>query len=174
MPNRRRRLALRLAALVVVVSALGAAYWFTRPPELVWWTSPAIGGSGFRVCGLVPGGWELKPKRTILNPAKGQWFLALFEFDPVDRRPWFLQWFRRIRAERGAQSIIILSPNSKASPADIGISRDDSSGTPLATRTLTLGKREVQVRVTIFKSDWHAFNRTYRRICDSVRIVEGG
>src|SRR5258708_21284057 len=68
-PNRRRRpygrpllgrLALRFAALVAAVSALGAAYWFTRPPELVWWRSQAIGKRGFHVKAQIPGEWRVQ------------------------------------------------------------------------------------------------------------------
>src|SRR5258708_22709059 len=59
-PNRRKRLALRFALLIVAVSALGAAYSFTRPPELVWVKSNHIGASGRHVRILVPHGGELK------------------------------------------------------------------------------------------------------------------
>src|SRR5258708_19225276 len=53
-PNRRRRLALRFAVLVAAISALGAAYWFTRRPELVWWRSPEIDYSSRHVRILAP------------------------------------------------------------------------------------------------------------------------
>src|SRR5690349_18639303 len=66
-PSRRKRpygrpllgrLALRFAVLVAAVSVLGAAYWFTRPQELVWWRSPPWGKQGRHVRGLIPLGWE--------------------------------------------------------------------------------------------------------------------
>src|SRR6266849_1207673 len=80
-PNRRKRLALRFAVLVVAVSTLGAAYWFTRPPELVWWRSPGIGKTGLHLRCLVPLHWQ-----RVSRDRMGQNF-AIFNFVPVDKRP---------------------------------------------------------------------------------------
>src|SRR5437879_2962192 len=63
-PNRRQRFVLRFAALAAAVSVLGAAYWFTRPPELVEWESPLINELGHRLRVLVPNGWILDPQRA--------------------------------------------------------------------------------------------------------------
>ena len=87
-PNRRRRLALRIAVLDVAVSVLGAAYWFTRPPELVWWTSPPIDHARHHVKLLVPDGW-------IVEPLSAE-YLSLnhtYRMIPSDRRPQILRWF---------------------------------------------------------------------------------
>src|SRR5882724_4971573 len=84
-PNRRKRFALRFAALAVAVAALGAAYWFTRPPELVWWRSPAFGKRGSRVRVLVPSGWELDPR----DESKAH--TVEYEFLPKDSRPLLLR-----------------------------------------------------------------------------------
>src|SRR6266481_1974081 len=89
-PNRRKRLALRFAALVVAVCVLGAAYWFTRPPELVWWRSPAIGDSHRHVRVQVPAGWVAFWARSETESrTKGEWSYGC-NFWPVDRRPGFL------------------------------------------------------------------------------------
>src|SRR5258708_1965594 len=89
-PNRRRRLALRFAALVAAVSTLCAAYWFTRPPELVWWRSPPVAGSGKHVRILVPQGWTVQGSYNYdyKNPklsVKG------YLISPVDNRPRILR-----------------------------------------------------------------------------------
>src|SRR5947208_14806305 len=61
-PKRLRRLALRFVLVVAAVSVLGSAYWFTRPPEMIWWRSPEIGKTGLYVHLLIPSGWERDPK----------------------------------------------------------------------------------------------------------------
>ena len=42
---------------LAVIAAIAATYHLTRPPELVWWTSPPIDERGHRVNALVPSGW---------------------------------------------------------------------------------------------------------------------
>ena len=42
---------------LAVIAAIAASYHLTRPPELVWWTSPPIDERGHRVNALVPRGW---------------------------------------------------------------------------------------------------------------------
>src|SRR5258707_2813632 len=79
------RLALRFAALVVAVSALGAAYWFTRPPELVWWTSDPIKGFDHRLRLLIPNGWI--PQTDIVRPFRDDVVATVaFQFEPHDQR----------------------------------------------------------------------------------------
>src|SRR3989442_3477742 len=96
-PNRRKRLALRFAVLVVAVSALGAAYWFTRPPELVWWTSPQLDeGIHFKI--LIPSDM----KEDSGNNDGVYWFHG------ADRRPRFLQWLVRPTEEVAA---LFIEPN---------------------------------------------------------------
>src|SRR6266852_7048941 len=92
-PNRGKRLALRFAVLVAAVSALGAAYWFTRPPELVWWRSPDLHGSHHRLMVLIPNGWRLDDSTNIEGDFQGFWE-ALYGFTPVDSRSGWLQRFR--------------------------------------------------------------------------------
>src|SRR5258708_33826912 len=88
-PNRRKRLALRFAALAVAVCVLGAAYWFTRPPELVWWRGPAIGKTGIRVQVLIPQDWKLdSPGATI----KSGDTVAFYKFFEADHAPRMLRW----------------------------------------------------------------------------------
>src|SRR5258707_9719425 len=83
------RLALRFAALVAAVSALGTAYWFTRPPELVWWRSPEIAETGWHYRALMPCGWEETPP---LSTGHTDMWNCRAIFLPVDRRPKFIRW----------------------------------------------------------------------------------
>jgi hypothetical protein len=78
--NRRRRLALRFAVLVVAVSALGAAYWFTRPPELVWYISPTLDPKGTRLEFRLPRGWRLD--RIDLGTAEERHSMLMFNALP--------------------------------------------------------------------------------------------
>src|SRR5258708_5635693 len=88
-PNRRKRLALRFAVLVLAVSVLGAAYWFTRPPELVWWTSAEIGKTCCHVRALVPNDWKSNAPTGGFT-SRGDY---RFFFGPANRMP---RWLRRI------------------------------------------------------------------------------
>src|SRR2546427_8813403 len=88
-PSRGKRLALRFAALVAAVSGLGAAYWFTRPPELVWWRSPILDKSGRHVTVLIPNGWELDTPAYEWND--GSYWHSQMPFHFVDRTPHFLR-----------------------------------------------------------------------------------
>src|SRR6266852_7895174 len=89
-PNRRKRLALRFAVLVTAVSVVGAAYWFTRPPELVWWTTPPLGPLGKnRASVLIPRHWKPGP---IIASAISEEKLCAFTLRPVDDRPDMLKW----------------------------------------------------------------------------------
>src|SRR5262245_2027558 len=58
-PTRIRKW-LRWLALPAVAVILALAYYLTRPPELVWWTSPPLGKTGqHRVRVKVPTGWDM-------------------------------------------------------------------------------------------------------------------
>src|SRR5439155_2067858 len=91
-PNRRKRLALRFAALVAAISVLGAAYWFTRPPELVWYTSPPLGEAGYRLKVRVPFGWKVYPSSTTIRTIGAQ-EQAGCTLIPADTLPRFLHRF---------------------------------------------------------------------------------
>src|SRR2546425_13102866 len=92
--DRRKRLGLRFTVLVLAVAILGAAYLFTRTPELVWWTSPPLGDSGHHVRVLVPQGWKtispIDPGTETVTEWRNYWRLV-----PIDTRPAFLRWMHR-------------------------------------------------------------------------------
>src|SRR5258706_11042413 len=172
-PKRRKRLALRFAVLVVAASALGTAYWFTRPPELVWWRSPQIGESELHVRVLVPEGWvpywarsEKESKRKV------KWSYSC-NFWPVDRRPGFLckifPW-RQEKAELGIvfehDSFVKLSrPSGQTLTYSINGTKVHAAG-----RDLMLSSQAIYASVDYDRADLSAFNRTYHQIWESLTI----
>src|SRR6185503_10059323 len=90
--NRRRRAGGWIAGLAVI-AAFTATYHLTRPPELVWWTSPPIGSTGRRLKVLIPNGCALTvpfpPTGGVSYEWEGQF---LFRPNPVPR---FLRWIHR-------------------------------------------------------------------------------
>src|SRR6266567_1256957 len=107
-PNRRKRPALRFAALVAAVSAMGAAYWFTRPPELVWWRSNPIDDAGHRVKVFVPGDWrehQPSPRRFYSGMGNGLWTELISRIEPSDTRPEFLHRVLQTSLEEGGTEI---------------------------------------------------------------------
>jgi hypothetical protein len=164
-PNRGKRLALRFAALVLAVSALGAAYWFTRPPELVWWRSEAIGKTGRHVHVLIPQGWS---KQMEAFPAIREW--QEWEFGAwEDRRPRFLRWLLPDAREHGELSIII-TPSRLLARVDSKIIRLDAASKLKANKAVTLADGQILEGVFYQRTNLPAFNRTYRQICNSLRI----
>src|SRR5437870_417234 len=85
--NRRRRAGIWITGLAVI-AAIAATYHLTRPPELVWWTSPPIPGTAMHVHLRVPYDWE----QVNLGWSPG---INVFELQPTDRRPRYLRWLTR-------------------------------------------------------------------------------
>src|SRR5438477_9081361 len=86
--TRRRRAGQWIAGLAVI-AAIGATYQLTRPPELVWWTSPPIGRTELHVRILRPYGWILEPGTQPDNPLDNS--QTAYRFDLVDRSPAILR-----------------------------------------------------------------------------------
>jgi hypothetical protein len=171
-PNRRKRLALRFAALVVAVSALGAAYWFTRPPELVWWRSPEIGNSGRHVRLLIPNGWE-----SELPLSKGEDFMeqweAIYYFSPVDRRPKLLRHIFAREGEYTAMVVKVIQSHSKLigreGPAS-AVAFGESSAKFGSERVATFIDARIGAGVYYGRDNRLEFNSTQATICNSLRI----
>src|SRR6266852_1420016 len=116
-PNRRKRIALRFAVLVTAVSVLGAAYWFTRPPELIWWRSAPIGKSGRHVKALIPSGWGIEEESSSTIDLTGTSLLSYVAY-PSDKRPAFLRRILPRRQEVAALLIFINSDIGRNHAAD--------------------------------------------------------
>jgi hypothetical protein len=161
-PNRRRRLALRFAVLVVAVSVMGAAYWFTRPPELVWWRSDTIGSTPYRLRFLIPHGWVRNAPQRVNG-----W--TTYSFRAVDGRPSYLRWLLPESVENGWVDIEFGKTNiSTISGIKYGseISRREET----ATRYLFYTDIGIRASIGYQRTNRTAFNRTYRRICSSLTI----
>lgn len=179
-PNRRRRIAARVAILVVAVSALGAAYWFTRPPELVWWTSPKIGDSGLRLKVIFPSGWVLtpspnNPSAASQAPGRHPEWAYWFQMSPVDGTPSYLRWIFPYKPEQADLTIIFGQP--KDNPFDWslygnGIQKFDMPPHRICIKYALRRKAGVWAFAEYRRTNLPAFNRTYRQICDSLQIVE--
>jgi hypothetical protein len=168
-PNRRRRIALRFAVLVVAVSVLGAAYWFTRPPELVWWTSPAIAKTGRHVKMLIPDGWEVDTAESDLSLENGDGWMADYSISPRDKRPALLRSILPRMLEKAGLTIAVAHNVAGLHKAP-DIETHQIGGMQLADTYFMRKDANVWVSSTYFRTSLPAFNRTYRQICNSLRI----
>ncbi len=169
-PNRRKRLALRFAVLVAAVSLLGAAYWFTRPPELVWWRSPRVGKIGFRVKTPIPSGWELSPDGGGQTVNDRDWS-ATYLLKPVDRRPWIIRVLSPFKPEKADMRVnigIVISTTLRMHYYDKELKRTEDhqqsgycDGVFDGHTYFYIGYKRAEVA---------AFNRTFRQICNSLKI----
>jgi hypothetical protein len=173
-PNRRKRLAMQLAVLVVAVSVLGTVYWFTRPPELVWWTSPPIGKTAHRVTVLVPQKWKLDSRLSTLDDQGPGGPAADFVLTPIDMTPGIMRWMFRADAEAASMTVMVnRSPPGLSGSfdwqTDVG-TVEWRSGEHAAVRDVNSSHNKMVARITYLRTNLPAFNRTYKRICNSLRI----
>src|SRR5258708_2708055 len=168
-PNRRKRLALRFAVLVVAVSALGVAYWFSRPPEVVWWRSPPFQKTGRRVMAFVPNGWKL----LELGPSEAypRGYISSYEFKCFDGRPALL---RKLFPKETEQAELILSiefkPFTDSNTTRFCSSPWDLLGFQSGHASVERHDLATAVHLEYQRQNASAFNRTYRQICNSLRI----
>jgi hypothetical protein len=166
-PNRRKRLALRFAALVVALSALGAAYWFTRPPELVLWRSALVGNSGNRIRLLIPTGWKMSRGVSYERPV-GRF--TQFGAGPIDSRPYLIRRFIPACVEEGDLLILICENLTRVKTSRSGPQNIEES---VQDRTVSCSISDINGRITAYlqySREPRQFNRTYRQICDSLAI----
>jgi hypothetical protein len=165
-PNRRRRLALRFVVLVVAFSLLAAAYWFTRPPDLVWWTSPEIKGTKHRLKALIPSGWQ----RLALKTDPPKVWAGSYDFEPVDNRPRFLRWILRQEKEDAMITIGVKEVAEMGGRMEDQIIRNDMQGLATVFCSRDRPDSHLWAFAFLYRSNIPAFNRTYLRICNSLRI----
>jgi hypothetical protein len=184
-PNRRKGLTPRFAVLVAAVSALGAAYWFTRPPELVWWRSPPVRGVQYRVRALVPLGWEcntMTPRSAgglgdmgiVIPPTNPQlhgpdWEVE-FHFFPRENVPSFVKRLFNVPSESGSLLLVFNKPEPGKVKRIYSVDRPTSIGGIEFGRHIPYSANRIWAYSEYQRSDVSAFNRTYRQICDSLTI----
>lgn len=159
-PTRKRRRPRRLAAFALAGSALFAAYWFTRPPALVWWKSPALMATQRSLRLQLPGGWRFEPTQS----GNAQRF-SLFVFMPVDRRPRLLKWLLPAHEEPALLTVLV-SPSLVHSTSTRGFGRNP----PRFSVTRYKSVHGFYVEAKYYRTNQKEFNRTYKQICNSLRI----
>jgi hypothetical protein len=172
---RRRRVVRGIAAVLGVSLVFGMVIWLTRPPALVWWTSPPIGNTGRRMRALVPIDWERADQGLAVPPLGAE----RYYFRPVDRIPKVLRWIFPYRQERAQLSFHVVplswvpDPNSDASTIDQyygfrgQVHRDQVHS---AHRIVMFREVGLWLNINYYKSDKRAFDETYKAICNSPRI----
>jgi hypothetical protein len=170
-PTRRKRVAVRFAALVVAVSALGAAYWFTRPPELVWWRSNEVGDPSIHAKLLIPQGWKALTLHTETAAGTKGWY-AIFEVRPLDQTPSMLRWLGFHMKEQAWLSVVVGRSSTGRWSQEPGnaVHRADNPGSHSAYQYFSTEHHNSFGMVTYSRSNLAAFNCTYRQICNSLRI----
>jgi hypothetical protein len=170
-PNRRKRTALRFAVLVVGVSALGAAYWFTRPLELVWWRSEPIGRSGRHVSVLIPNGWA-----ATGDPVPGYRDSGVIEeitFAPQSRWPTWLSWLWQPTVDLAANENVVILSNIMYGKGFLAAIKSPGGSSPLVWedgRMVIATDRQLSVLVDVKMSARNPLAGKISRICDSLII----
>ncbi len=156
---------------LAVIAAIAATYQLTRPPELVWWTSPPLVKTGRRVAFLVPGDWVREP----LDPSQaypGGYVDCVHVFAYADRRPALLRRLFPKNSEYGTVSVRISYQSFSDSEASVISHLYDNGARTLQMMERTLERHDFSTWASISyaRSDKAAFDRTYKQICNSLRI----
>jgi hypothetical protein len=170
--NRGKRLALRYAGIVVAVSALGAAYWFTRPPELVWWRSPRIGEDSRHLRFKIPAGWEWDKSQSGFLKQTGDQQEVIYTFVPNDTWPNWLRSVVPTKWEKGALEVKVFYAASRSPIPRLGWGPRSNSSERLcsAHKSVLFGPERILAVVSYSRTNSAAFNRTSQGICNSLRI----
>jgi hypothetical protein len=173
-----KRKLLMFASTVAACAVLFAAYWFTRPPELVWWTSPEIANTGRHIRVKLPDGWELEEQKFLdvkTVPVYGLY--VRISFCARDGRPKFLRRLFPLRTEKTAyMKVSVFAGGNSAryegrkSPIETGIADDNTGEWHYAGITVNGDGENISADVHYARQNLSAFKRTYKQICDSLTI----
>jgi hypothetical protein len=171
--TRRRRAGMWIAGLAVI-AAIAATYRFTRPPELVWWTSPAIGNTGRHVRVLVPQGWEAGAPIDLQSQTDLVWYRNC-ELIPTDHRPMFLSRLLPRNQEHAVLAIRIIYYRQGQLPGWVSsgpIPWFDIPGQQnlVAEKNVATPDYNTMATVWYVRDNRTAFNATQAAICNSLRI----
>jgi hypothetical protein len=167
-PARRKRL--RWLAVPAAAAVLVLAYHLTRRPELVWWIAPAIGETGRQLRVLIPSGWTAVVS-TINTVDKNDPIEVTYRFQPSDTRPSAIRHlFPCMEAAAGLFINVSCAPHGlPAGTRDISRYDENPSYHTAAAIAATQDGYFVSM-VQYSRTDLAAFNRTYKQICNSLKI----
>jgi hypothetical protein len=176
--NRLRRLALRFLVFVCAAGSVAAAYLLMRPPDLVPWIRPQIGDTRNHLAMLVPSGWEVQPhaylQKYSLPAGRYHWSYYVWRVKPVNRMPRLLRFVfgnRTEDAELNINCYQFLREIPVWGKKQIGMERrDDRSVGHQAYHVELFRDAKIGVGVVYRRSDLQSFNRTYKQICNSLRV----
>ncbi len=156
---------------LAVIAAIAATYRLTRPPALVWWTSPAMGSSGKHARMLIPEGWELY--MSFDSGMDSSWS-AEYNFRPGNVLTSVLEWLLHTRRDSSSMRIEIVTYGTQQQTlAHINTDTMVIGAAPnqhRARRLAVARDRRAYADLTYERSNLTAFTRTYRQICNSLRI----
>jgi len=160
---------------VAVVAGIGATIRLTRPPDLVRWTSPAIGDSGRHLRVLIPQGWYVRFQANLPPETEGCWWMK-YEFTPTDHRPMFLVSLLPRNQEHAVVAISFgHDPQMRTGEGIIHtgpIPWYEVSALPYfeAQKSVGTPDHKTVASVSYVRTDHAAFNITQAAICNSLRI----
>jgi hypothetical protein len=170
--NRRRRAGVWVAG-VAVIAAIAATYQLTRPPALVWWTSPPIDKASRRVAVLIPAGWEeVESQSDIGIPDNTR---AFYWAPSKDRIPEILRKLLRRRPSGMGREVVfyaVSDPLQKAVRITPIHSEQGSSVTAngYESHRAFLSGEGTSAGVIYERSDRDIYETTHTAICNSLRI----
>ena len=153
-------------AIPAAAAAIILPYRLNHPPELVWWTSPALSDSGQHIRMKIPSDWKALDSASKPVMKNGVWTNKTMILMAVDHRPSFL-WNLRLGPEYAVLIIFINSPVPH--PKD-NISVFHSPYNHTAVHEVTSKDGRVTVQIQYGRENVRAFNRNYKQICNSLRI----
>jgi hypothetical protein len=162
----RNRTGWWLGALLLI-AAIALTYRLARPPELVWWTSPAIDSDNKRLHVLIPAEWKL-------DTHGGRSLDDLYWSSGPSDWPKWLQWIVP-RTEAGSLSVTTRIPGYHGrEPLDRGYPEGKiilGDRNAFCWRTFKGGRSgEYLVFLEFACEDINEFNRNYTAICNSLHI----
>lgn len=160
---------MRWVVAPISVVALALLYQLTRPPELEWWTSPPIGRTGLHLRMLIPNGWEVEPgwrdgRKLSAAPINS------YAISASEREPSIVRWILRTRKD-GVLGVSIPETQLDTNPwGEEMMSVTDMRYCFRASRVAAFKNWRIAVQMDYYRNDRKTFNRTYKRICDSLKI----
>ncbi len=155
---------------LAVIAAIAATYHLPRPPELVWWTSPAIGNSGRRLRMLIPNGWEAGRSYLVEDP-RDHWTASYGILPAPDRLPKLIRLvLRRNRQEGYLRLSIYWNRKGNLVIGSAGERQTTNYSENYAFHRVVLSERHFLAAADYVREGSTALNATSEDIFNSLRI----